>query len=309
MADNHAQVLVALHQKVECVVARKESPNIQRFREKFQVPLVFGSIADLKKNPACFDAILVATPWHQTETILDQLLPFEMPILVEKPLALSSKRLEDWEDNGNVRNLLVGFNRTFYDFIPDFQGILSQEKILFVDAISSDPLKRQMETHGKEIFPHMLMYYSSHLIDLLVFLFGEIALRECKKYIQENSYAFFCRFQSPKGIPIVLKILSDHPINSGIEVYCPTRRYLLSPLEKLSLFEGLECREEFGSRSYLPRKTREETCDRTFKPGLKRQLEFFLKNYVKTPNTSLSHFSRVQFVTRLCEKIWHSENA
>ena len=62
------------------------------------------------------DAIIVCLPWHETEKYLDIIFSHNIPVLIEKPAALSAKKLMYFisKYKNNLHNKWVGYNRRFY---------------------------------------------------------------------------------------------------------------------------------------------------------------------------------------------------
>ena len=89
----HADVLVELGCEIRAVCGGgPDSENAQLFADKYEVPLIFDGFRELLNSREC-DLLWVVTPWDVTENLLIDLLEDGRPVMVEKPLATSSRKL------------------------------------------------------------------------------------------------------------------------------------------------------------------------------------------------------------------------
>ena len=113
----HADVLSGLNHRIIAVSARKQSPHIVAFAKEYQVPYIYDNWQKIlaQEKP---DALIVAVSWDQTEKIIEDVIKSGIPCLIEKPIALSSKKLIEIISATEKfnQNVLVGYNRRFYDF-------------------------------------------------------------------------------------------------------------------------------------------------------------------------------------------------
>ena len=170
----HADVILAHGHQIIGVAARPNSQNIGLFSEKYQINNCYD---DLHKmfNELHPDAVILCISWDQTEKIIEDVINYGIPVLVEKPVALSSdKIIKVLEETGDhSENVLVGYNRRFYDFVPDLKKAISEQELLsvqlnFPEAVAN--LKQQFPT----IQNYILFYMSSHWLDLVSYLLGQL---------------------------------------------------------------------------------------------------------------------------------------
>ena len=103
--------------------------------------LIFDSISSFieahVQKKLDVDAILLATPWNVTETVILDVLSLAKPVLAEKPLTLSLARLEEIEKRGYAKNLLCCYNRCYFPFMPRLKQLVSHSDAIMV--VISDP--------------------------------------------------------------------------------------------------------------------------------------------------------------------------
>lgn len=69
------------------------SPNIERFSRAYRVQRAYESWEAMLSRGSP-DAVVLATPWDTTQELVADMIKTGVPCLVEKPVALDSKRLE-----------------------------------------------------------------------------------------------------------------------------------------------------------------------------------------------------------------------
>jgi predicted dehydrogenase len=253
IAHCHADVIKHLGHTIEVVVARPGSANINGFAEKYSVDKkiygVEGFLEHLGKSD--IDCILVCTPWDVTEGVLKQLLPLDMPIMSEKPAVLSSAGLKYLKEKYEMRNLFVAYNRRFYDFIPYLKNLMDSETCVCADVLSAEPCKMLVKSQGEKIREYMLYFYTSHIIDLIYYLFGDFDIKNVVSIARGRKNSWVCELYSAKRkCPIQLKILMDCPQNSYFKIFFEEKVAEMCPFEKMVVYNDLERRETQGRATY-----------------------------------------------------------
>ena len=93
-ARHHADVVKALGHQIYAVSARVSSPNIDSFGRDYSVSRKFSDWREMLVHGK-LDALLMATSWEQTELIAKDVIQAGVPVLIEKPLALSSVKVKE----------------------------------------------------------------------------------------------------------------------------------------------------------------------------------------------------------------------
>ena len=77
------------------------------------------------------DAIWVVASWDQMDTMLIPLIETGTPLFLEKPIALSSDRIQSAIEvhNKTKQYIQVGYNRRFYPFIDELKSIIEDGEL------------------------------------------------------------------------------------------------------------------------------------------------------------------------------------
>ncbi len=312
IAHCHADVIKHLGHNIEIVVARPGSVNIGSFAEKYSVGKKIYGIDEFLEylNKADIDCILVCTPWNITEGVLRQLLPLGLPIISEKPAVLSPTGLKYLKENCEARNLFIAYNRRFYDFVPRLRKLIDSETCMCADVLSAEPCEMIMKTQGEEICEYMLYFYTSHIIDLIYFLFGELDIKDVVGITRKRRNSWICGLSSvERKFPIQLKILMDCPQNSYFKIFFEEKVVEMCPFEKMVVYKDIERRETQGRATYIPAVENEWHTDNTFKPGFLNQMNYFIENFVYRRNSSLKQIEQLEKVTLFCDALIRSRSS
>src|SRR3989338_10325808 len=124
MADFHAQVLRHLGVKIWSVCGATPDGHAKAFAKRYNIPKIYPNAKALL-NGEKVDAFWVVASWHALEGLLMPAIKTNIPCFFEKPVALRSNHLQKIvQKNGRqLRKVLIGYNRRFYDFIPKIKSI------------------------------------------------------------------------------------------------------------------------------------------------------------------------------------------
>ena len=308
IAQFHADAIRYLGHSIDVVVAKENSPNIDGFAERYGVAKKIHGIgsflAHYDKFSDTVDCILVCTPWDVTENVLRQLLPLGVPIMAEKPVVLSIAALEDLKKKYEITNLFVAYNRRFYDFVPFLKELVESESPVCADILSAEPYEMIVKKEGEKIRDHMLYFYTSHIIDLMYYLFGEISIHNVTNISEHRNNSWVCELYSPgHKCPIQMKILMDCPQNSHFKIFFEKKVVEMCPFEKMVVYNDLERKENQGKATYVPVAETEWHTEDTFKPGFLNQMKHFIENFVYRKNRSLEYIELLKKVTCLCDTL------
>ncbi len=311
IAHCHADVVKHLGHTIEAVVARPGSANIDYFAKKYAISRKIYGVEGLLKycdsSDNAIDCILICTPWDVTEGVLRQLLPLGMPIMSEKPAVLSIAGLKHLKEKYEVKNLFVAYNRRFYDFVPYLKELIGSETCVCADILSAEPCKMLMKSQGEKVCEYMLYFYTSHIIDLMYYLFGDVEIKNAVSIVKGKESSRVCElYSTERKCPIQLKILMDCPQNSYFKIFFEEKVVEMCPFEKMVVYNGLERKESQGKATYMPLAESEWYAEDAFKPGFLNQMNYFIKNFVYEENSSLEHIEQLEKVTLFCDELIHS---
>ena len=144
------------------------------------------------------------------------------------------------------------------------------------------------------------MTNSCHIISVLVYLFGNLRLEKKTK----NKNFIICTFRSYRQDLITVYFNIKNSDNFSIEIFDKSKRYFLSPIEKLKIFKNLEKRKIFNNKVYIPKVFKEYDeikISGRFKPGFNTQFKTF-----KSFNKSKKIFNDIflaKKVMNICKEI------
>lgn len=180
----HAGICSALKEsKLACVI---DQPNsmLDYFTSVQRIPS-FHSVEEAINSSTPIDAYFVCTPTQTHAPIISQLLETGTSLFVEKPM------VSDWRDIPQILKLareksivtMVGYMSRHQDTFAKAHALLAQNAIGSVQMVEGRMYIAQLFKQGKgwryskaESGGGVLMTQNSHLIDMLLWLFGDIEL-------------------------------------------------------------------------------------------------------------------------------------
>jgi predicted dehydrogenase len=218
-----------------------------------------------------YDGILIASKIEYTMEILEGCVKYNIPILVEKPVSFDSESLEKILRVAHNK-IMVGYNRRYYRTVKYVRNNIDrkQESIL---SLMIAPESRSI----RNFFDN-----TSHCIDMLRYVFGEITLEFVKKIVFEDQVrGVVAIFSTEQNDTIQFMGNWGTSDNFSLSTYIGKKKLELKPFESLKIFEGMnviEPTEESPIRKYIPKivETIElETIDEKIKPGFYQQAKEF----------------------------------
>lgn len=236
----------------------------------------------LANNAHGFTHAIVATAIADLASVTRSLLLAGVKhILVEKPLTFSVDQAKALvlEAEALAANVYIAFNRRFFPSVQMLKTLLANDSAIvacrfeFTEWID----KIQWQQKDDKLIEHWLAANSSHVIDLVFHLIGYPKSISC---IADNPISVADK-QLPAsrfvghGISeqnVIFSYLScwDAPGRWRLEIMTANNRYLLEPLEQLSITARNSVLAQVVA---LPQSIGDE-----FKPGFYQQVEAFLHN-------------------------------
>ena len=313
----HYDVFKALGIRIVAAAARKNSSSLAKFitTHKEVIPYEDYAMMIRIEKP---DAIIVMPRWDQVEKVLYDLLEFDIPKLVEKPIATSADRIESLIKmySNTKSNILVGYNRRFYDFIPEIKLLLAS---INISAVEIHIPESSNGISDMNLLDNLFVQNSSHVIDTFYYLFNSpaIHIERIKKLssAEKNRPAGYNAFLSANNIPIHLIANWNSPSNFGIKFHSENLLVEILPLEIATIYNGFEIIEptnENPIRKYKPKvKTQYFISDISakFKPGFFNQAINFTETSIlcNRPNIQGATLKSTLEITKFCSKIINGE--
>lgn len=311
IAYYHADVILAHGHQIIGVATRPNSQTIDSFSKKYQIKNIYDNFHEMLKELKP-DAVVLCTSWDQTEKIVSEVVSYGLPVLVEKPIALSSGRLKVIiEEVGDLsQNVLVGYNRRFYDFIPNLKEAISELELLSVQLNLPEAVV-YLSKQYPSVQNYILIFMSSHWLDLVLYLLGQLRVVEMQSTKNKDGIVFSYNglLKTINGeIPIHYQSNFDSPQQISIGFSFTNSFWELSPVENLSIYnilERIEPTKECPIRRYIPKLEKKLQTNFTFKPGFYNQMKYFIDRYLNNdPNLNFGcTLVDALKVTLLCEQI------
>lgn len=303
IAHHYVDVIQSLGHKLIGVASRPGSRKIASFSSKHNTE-GYEDFHDMIVSTKP-DAIIICVAWHAMEAVITQTLQYKLPVLAEKPVALSIGGIKRITSNRFYHNnVMVAYNRRFYDFIPKLQAAIREKKLLSVFLNLPETLSKY-KTLDPNIAESILLYSSSHVFDLLTHLLGQIKpLNVVKHTSGYNGFLTSC----DGSVPIHYQSNFDTPQQTTIGFSFTDEYWELRPLETLTVYNTLELTQTNPIKKYQMKMLSQWHTNYRFKPGFAKQMACFIKFCDQDKSLrSMCDMHDASLVTMLCEQIQNSE--
>jgi len=189
--------------------------------------------------------VIVALPPEVTHDIAPEFIRVSPHLILEKPAALTTPRIRELlrvEANSQSR-VIVGYNRRSYPLVTTVREVLSVDPPTHANVVVVEDMSHVRATKSRVLQSSYLRHGSStHFLDLVQFLFGQISILEIAVSRSRNEPSFLdysIHAVSHSGVSINLTIDAGDRRRRGLEIATLSgRRVQLSPLEQLSISRG-----------------------------------------------------------------------
>jgi predicted dehydrogenase len=259
----------------EIIAVASSNTNSSSHKKFARKNIIKKSYSDWKEmmNKEKYDGIVIATRTESTIEILEHAIKQNIPILVEKPVSFNSKDIKKII-NKSHKMIMVGYNRRFYKTVNVVKNLISEEENPILASMTTPEL-----SNIKDFFNN-----TSHSLDILRYIFGEIKLTYVKKLIINNVQKGFVATFSDNKKDIIQFIANwDASDNFSLSVFQNTKKIELKPYEELSIYDGIDVIQPMDTnpiRQYVPKlveKITLEPIDKYIKPGFYQQSCTFLE--------------------------------
>jgi predicted dehydrogenase len=310
IAYAHADVVSHLGHEIVSVAYQQNTENAKKFAKSYDVKGLFpGSDWRGMIEEASPDILWVVPSWDQIDQMFQEVVSTGIPAFFEKPLALDDSKIENLIVSHTTEELskyMVGYNRRFYSNIDTLKKYLEKEKIISVYVNIPEPVDRRQEYRLR----HAVIENSCHVLDLVSFVLGSynydsLSIRPVTRSLPGRDYIATYELDS---VPVVVKSIWNSPENFEVSIYAESdRAYRLSPIEKLTVLDGLDVKEpteEVPIRSYNPCVVDTHYVSaKRFKPGFEAQAASFFERIENGELISPDYFKEIRNLTRLCRKL------
>lgn len=288
--------------EIEVCFSRSGSENLEAFGENWSVPVARSEDEFLTIARGC-DAIAIALQTEATPGALAAVANMGLPVLCEKPGAMSVRDLDDSvRAFRRIEKLYFAYNRRHYasvnwlkEFVHESDGGVAMAT--WPDSVAGT---HQWKVNG------------CHLIDTLQYIFGGLSV--CSVTPTLGSSMALVTLSSHQGVPISLAWVPGSASNPRISFFGRPGFAEISPLESLRFFDDLEVHQptlNFPLRRYLPRKAHEvEEKVSEHKPGFGAQWNCFFATVAgRSGGSALATFleaRRALEITEFLSSSWES---
>ncbi len=279
--------------------SNRKSSSQEKFAVKNNIKKSYSNWKNMI-NDEKYDGIVIATRTESTIEVLEQAIKQNVPILVEKPVSFNSKDIKKILKKSHDM-IMVGYNRRFYKTVNVLKNFVLEDKSPVIASMIAPELFDR-----KNFFNN-----TSHSIDILRYVFGEIKLIHNKKLIINNTQKGVVATFSNNRKDLIQFIgnwgASD---NFSLSVFRDSKKFELKPYEELSIYNGIDIiqpNNKNSIRKYSPKlvdKITLESIDKHIKPGFYQQSTAFLeliKNKTKS-NMSATLIDALKNI-EMCEKL------
>ena len=274
IAKYHEEVFRAL----ECPVIAVCDISLQSRQSALAagIPQVYDSAKKLIETEKP-DGIVVAVPYMFNYEVASQLIPYKIPLLLEKPPGVSLEQFNDLIQLSELHGtpVMVGTNRRHYSVVRKaLEEIGGKENIthVFVEwsEDSADFLSTGVSPEG---IKRLTFGNTIHGIDLLTFLAGDIRessiyARDFGNNTEQNRWMMSMHGISSQGALVTVCSTWDSPARWRIGFTVKDRRYTFAPLESCKVLTR---------GSWKEREIEPDEADLKYKAGFYKQAETFLE--------------------------------
>ncbi|HPI53265.1 MAG TPA: Gfo/Idh/MocA family oxidoreductase [Chitinophagaceae bacterium] len=236
-----------------------------------------------KESP---DALLVCVSFEHIFSVCKSLIPYQIPLLIEKPAGTSMDELYQLIDAANTfgTKVQVAMNRRHYANIhAAIEHAGGWDQITAVDVEWSETPIRLLEQKGysREQVARIIYGNSIHGIDMATYYGGSIE----EPMIQTKSFGerfrWYMQFSgiSAQGRLVSFRSSWDHPVPWKMVLSAEGKRYVLAPLETCKVFLT-DAKEPIDIMA--------DVNEGSLKAGFLRQMTAF-KNLVELPRFENHH--------------------
>lgn len=275
IARYHATAAVEAGFRLAGVAASPGSTSVAGFAEQYGFSEIHRNPSDLFGS-SDWDALLVCSSHESLLGYTTALVGQSRPALVEKPVALHSEDLLPFVGQKSP-HIAVAYNRRQYATAAAAKDFFSAAETCVVtveipESVDFDISDTDLRFRG--VFAN-----SVHMLDLVRFLVGSIIFSDSDfPGVARNRSGTVACGHTNRGDLVIIKSAWNSPANFSITLESGKQRFLLSPIERGQLFQGLtvaEPTEATPVRVYSPQLVEEYSLDltyRQFKPGFVEQM-------------------------------------
>lgn len=232
------------------------------------------------------DALLVCVSFEHMFSVCKSLIPYQIPMLIEKPAGTSMHELYQLIESANTfgTKVQVAMNRRHYDIIHQvIEHAGGKDKITAVDIEWSETPIRLLEQKGytTEQVAKIIYGNSIHGIDMATYFGGSMENPQIQTKTFGDRFRWYMQFSgmSQEGRLVSFRASWDHPVPWKMVMSAEGKRYVFAPLETCKVF----LTDQKDPIELVANET-----DLSMKAGFTNQMKAF-KNLVELPRFENHH--------------------
>ena len=183
IAIEYSKILKSVGQKVHYGSSSSSKSKSWLKFKKLNPEVQFSSNNKILNNKK-ITHIMSCLPYFKQIKIFPKLMNSNKSIFIEKPFCLSSKIFKEIYEKNKKKNLnkYISFNRRYYNVLKKLKKRISKNDIKFVRVNICENFTNKTKEKNKK-FKKYFPYFgsSSHILDLIIYLFGNIKILPKKK--------------------------------------------------------------------------------------------------------------------------------
>ena len=257
---------------IETVAAVNRTAEGNRRSLDMGIPHVYLDVGEMieREKP---DAIFCLVNAPNLYSVAVQLIPYGIPILLEKPPGLRSEQTRHLAQLAEEHrtNVMVALNRRFYDVVKQAKRIIEQSGGLLGMRMDGFERFHWMKENGfsPSVLEGLLYTNTVHCIDLIRHYAGNIVSTTSFRNLhseQPHSHRFAALLTSDRNVPITFQAYWHAVGNWCYELYVPDGKIRFANLET-AMWER---------RGVEPVALQPSAIDLEAKPGFVEQLSYFV---------------------------------
>ena len=263
----HIDAFRAAGFEISTIFSRSGSPRLKNLADRYQIP-ASRDFLEFSETAANSDGVLLAIETSAMEEHIISLSKLGIPMLIEKPGALSSKTLHDVVVSTPNLNARVAYNRRFYNSVRTAKAL--KPKVVSAMALWPEPIKSDERFLANGV----------HFVDLMRFVFGDFKIEGHKSFGIDRGFTSLLA-TTEEDTPVIFHSAFGATANAEIRLFLDDDSvFEIRPLENSRLSKGFQVLEPTASRNlrvYKPlSQAMSEEESSQFKPGfLSQAQEFF----------------------------------
>jgi predicted dehydrogenase len=271
IAEKHLEVLQSFADVELAGICNSGNPRIHALAQRLSIAETFGDYRRMLDEVE-IDAALVLVSVTQVAAVTTECLKRRLPVLIEKPPALSiaeTAALAQLAGRNNCLNM-VALNRRFYSVMQRAREAILAAGPLVSMVVEAPERIADYRTagHPDEVVNNILFANGIHCIDLFRYFGGEVAevMNVSSQWFenQKDSYNALLRFENGATGHYISNWTS--PGRWSVNLYGQDCKITLAPLERGAMLQ------RDGQQNDLPI----DPVDENYKPGIYAQARYFI---------------------------------